>query len=45
MSMMNTPVVIVLSILTVVLAFLGCLWGKKIAEKRLAKGGSTGERK
>lgn len=45
MSMMNTPVVIVLSILTVVLAFLGCLWGKKIAQKRLAKGGSTGERK
>lgn len=41
MGMMNTPIIIVLSVLTIVLAFLGCLWGEKIAAKRLAKGGAA----
>ena len=42
MGMMNTPVIIVLCILTVVLAFLGCMWGDHVAAKWLAKGGSNG---
>lgn len=42
MGMMNTPVIIILCILTVILAFLGCMWGDHVAAKRLAKGGSNG---
>ena len=37
MAMMNTPVIIVLCVLTVVLAILGCMWGQKIVNKRLAR--------
>lgn len=44
MGMMNTPVIIILCILTVVLAFLGCMWGDHVAAKRLAKGGSNGRK-
>ena len=44
MEMMNTPVIIVLCILTIVLAFLGCMWGDHVAAKRLAKGGSNGRK-
>jgi len=44
MGMMNTPVIIVLCIITVVLAFLGCMWGDHVAAKRLAKGGSNGRK-
>lgn len=38
MEMMNTPVIFILCVLTVVIAILGCLWGQRIADKRLAKG-------
>ena len=40
MSMMNTPVVIVLCVLTVILAIAGCVWGQRIVSKRFTKGGT-----
>lgn len=41
MNMMNTPVIIFLSVLTIVLAFIGCLWGESITHRRLAKNGGS----
>lgn len=35
---MNAPVIFILCVLTVVIAIFGCLWGQRIADKRLAKG-------
>ena len=40
MAMMNTPVIIVLCVLTIILAVFGCAWGHNIVRKRLAKGGN-----
>ena len=46
MELINTPIVVVLTIVTIICAILGYLWGEKIAAKRLAKGGSdNGKRK
>ena len=46
MELINTPIVVVLTIVTILCAILGYLWGEKIAAKRLAKGGSdNGKRK
>ena len=46
MELINTPIVVVLTIVTILCAILGYLWGEKIAEKRLAKGGpDNGKRK
>ena len=46
MELINTPIVVLLTIVTIICAILGYLWGEKIAEKRLAKGGpDNGKRK
>ena len=46
MELINTPIVVILTIVTIICAILGYLWGEKIAEKRLAKGGpDNGKRK
>lgn len=37
MDIVNIPVMLLLCAITVVLTCLGCLWGKKIVEKRLSK--------
>lgn len=39
LELINTPIVVVLTIVTIICAVLGYLWGKKIEAKRLAKGG------
>ena len=37
MDVVNVPVLILLCVLTVALTCVGCLWGKKIVEKRLRR--------
>lgn len=34
MAMMNTPVILVLCVLTILFAILGCIWGQKIINRR-----------
>ncbi len=42
LSLFNTPLVIILCVVTLIVTFLGCLWGRRIVEKRLAsKSGSS----
>lgn len=43
MELITTPLVVVLTIVTIICAILGYLWGEKIVAKRL--GGDNGERK
>lgn len=38
-EILNTPLAIVLTVVTVICAILGCLWGKKIVAKRLENQG------
>lgn len=44
MAMMNTPIIAILCVLTIILAFLGCIWGEHAAAKRLANGGDCNEK-
>ena len=45
MELINTPLVIVLTVITVICAIFGYLWGKKIVAKRMAnQGGHKNEK-